>query len=280
MNILPLRDTPDHSTANVGMPTANGDRREWTSLHEMLDLIGVPVGDVPPVPVASPTVRRLKAGETLFMEGAPTAFIYVVRTGTLKLFRTAEDGYEQVFGFVHRGDLLGCDALSGARHLLAAVALEDASVLAISLSGFYGLAQQLPAFGRGAMSAVSHSMIELIRLSDMVAAVSAEVRLARFLVHLSRRMAAGGRSESSLRLQMTRRDIGSYLGVAHETVSRSFAALAEAGLIDVEQRKVEILDPDALQHCAQGPRGTTSAELRALPAALRSSRRQRLALAA
>ena len=85
-------------------------------------------------------------------------------------------------------------------------------------------------------------MIDLIRLSDMMAAVAAEVRLARFLVHLSQRMSTSGQSARCLRLQMTRRDIGSYLGVAHETISRSFAALAEAGLIEVEQRKVEILD--------------------------------------
>jgi CRP/FNR family transcriptional regulator len=254
MNILPMHDTPIRSPMNGRMRAAGADPREWTCLHELFELIGVSVGDIEQMPVAQPTVRRLQAGEMLFTEGTPTTSIYVVRTGTFKLFRTAEDGYEQVFGFVRRGDLLGCDALSGDRHLLATVALEDASVLAIALPDFYALAQQLPAFDRGAMRAVSHSMIDLIRLSDMMAAVAAEVRLARFLVHLSQRMSASGQSARCLRLQMTRRDIGSYLGVAHETISRSFAALAEAGLIEVEQRKVEILDLDALQQYAQGAR--------------------------
>lgn len=281
MDILPMRDTPVqsiHSPMRGATRIAGTDRGEWTSLHEVFDLIGVSDVDVQQMPVPLPAVRRLRAGEVVYMEGAPTSSIYVIRTGTVKLFRTAEDGYEQVFGFVRRGDMLACDALSGERHMMSAVALEDASVLSIALSDFYALAQHLPAFDRGVMRAVSHSMIDLIQLSDMMAAVASEVRLARFLVDLSRRMSASAQSARSLRLQMTRRDIGSYLGVAHETISRSFAALAEAGLIEVEQRKVEILDPDGLQHYAQGTRAPVKAEFRAPQAASRP--RRRLALAA
>ena len=278
MNTLAMHDTSIRLPSNGRVHTAVVDRREWTCLHEMFDLIDVSVGDAPQMPLAQPTVRRLQSGEMLFVEGAPTTSIYVVRTGTFKVFRTAEDGYEQVYAFARRGDLLGCDALSGERHLMATVALEDASVLALSLPNFYALAQSLPAFDRGVMRAVSHSMIDLIRLSDMMAAVAAEVRLARFLVHLAQRMSTSGQSARCLRLQMTRRDIGSYLGVAHETISLSFAALAEAGLIEVEQRKVEILDLDALRQYAQGTRTPAKADLRASPSAPRA--RDRLALVA
>jgi CRP/FNR family transcriptional regulator len=278
MNTLATHDTSIRLPANGRVHTAVIDRREWTCLHEMFDLIDVSVGDAPQMPLAQPTVRRLQSGEMLFVEGAPTTSIYIVRTGTFKVFRTAEDGYEQVYAFARRGDLLGCDALSGDRHLMATVALEDASVLALSLPNFYALAQSLPAFDRGVMRAVSHSMIDLIRLSDMMAAVAAEVRLARFLVHLAQRMSISGQSARCLRLQMTRRDIGSYLGVAHETISRSFAALAEAGLIEVEQRKVEILDLDALRQYAQGTRTPAKADLRASPSAPRA--RGRLTLVA
>jgi CRP/FNR family transcriptional regulator len=263
MNSLPVHE-PSISRPDSGrVQPADVDRREWTCLHEVLDLFGVSLGDASQMPQAQPTVRRLQSGEMLFAEGAPTLSVCVVRTGTFKLYRTAEDGYEQVLAFARRGDLLGCDALSGERHLMAAAALEDASVLAISLANFYALAQSLPAFDRAAMGAVSHSMIELIALSDMVAAVAAEVRLARFLVHLSQRVVASGQSARSLRLPMTRRDIGSYLGVAHETISRSFAALADAGLIEVEQRKVEILDSDALRRYSQGTRAPVKPALHA-----------------
>jgi CRP/FNR family transcriptional regulator len=254
MNIPQVQETSMHFSGNGRFGLAGIDRREWTHLHDMLDLIGVLVDDEMHAPIVQPTARRLQAGELLFLEGAPATSIHVVRTGVFKVFRTAEDGYEQVFGFVRRGELLGFDALSDARHLMATVALEDASVFSIALPDFYALTQDLPSFDRGVMRAVAKAMVDLTRVSEMMAAAAAEVRLARFLLHVSRCMSSCGQSPRSLRLQMTRRDIGSYLGVAHETISRSFAALMEAGLIGVEQRKVEILDLHALQRYAQGTR--------------------------
>ena len=99
----------------------------------------------------------------------------------------------------------------------------------------------------------------------MMAAVAAEVRLARFLVWLSGRMAERGQSPHRLRLRMSRRDIASLLGVAHETVSRSFTALAELGLLRVDNREVEILDAAGLRRCTRSTRGGIDDALR-LPA--------------
>jgi CRP/FNR family transcriptional regulator len=242
------------------------------AVHEMLDLLGVRVDPGQKLPATPLAVRRLQAGQSLFFEGAPAPSIYIVRAGTFKAFHTAEDGYEQVFGFARRGDLLGCDALSGDRHLMGTVALEDASVYVVALPDFYALAQSLPAFYRGVMRAVSGAMIDLTQLADMMAAVAAEVRLARFLVHLSRRMSSCGQSSRSLHLLMTRRDIGSYLGVAHETISRSFAALAALRLVKVDQRKVEILDFAGLQGFAQGTRAPAKAGFSASVTRLRPGR--------
>ncbi|MGO4391709.1 Crp/Fnr family transcriptional regulator [Variovorax sp. M-6] len=258
MHTVPV---PDVQSCIAAHPTrlAGIERSEHAALHEMLDLLGVPIGEGQQPPDTPLTVRRLRAGGSLFFEGAPATSIYVVRAGTFKAFHTAQDGYEQVIGFARRGDLLGCDALSGDCHLMAAVALEDASVYAIALPDFYALAQSLPAFYRGVMRAVGSAMHDLTQLADMMAAVAAEVRLARFLMHLSQRMATSGQSARSLRLLMTRRDIGSYLGVAHETISRSFAALAALRLVKVEQRRVEILDFGALQRFAQGTRAPAKA---------------------
>jgi CRP/FNR family transcriptional regulator len=101
----------------------------------------------------------------------------------------------------------------------------------------------------------------------MMAAVASEVRLARFLVHLSRRSSDHGQPADHLHLRMTRRDIGSYLGVAHETISRSFGALADAALIAVDQRRVEILDFEALRRYGQGTRAPARAECRMSAAA-------------
>jgi len=80
------------------------------------------------------------------------------------------------------------------------------------------------------------------------------VRLARFLLQLSRRMAECGQSPRRFHLRMSRRDIASYLGVAHETVSRSFGALSRWGWLRVDNREVEILDLPGLKQFAQNTR--------------------------
>ncbi|MDM0065322.1 Crp/Fnr family transcriptional regulator [Variovorax sp. J31P207] len=231
-----------------------------TGLDEMLDLVGIPGVGGSAVAFVQPTLRRLRTREPLFLEGGRASSLCVVRRGSFKVFRTDEGGCEQVFAFATRGDMLGCDALCGDHHLMAAVALEDASVLSLSLADFFALAQSVPSFYRGAMRAVSNAMIDLTRLSDMMAAVAAEIRLARFLVHLSRRSSDHGLPAEYLHLPMTRRDIGSYLGVAHETVSRSFKALADAAFITVDRRRVEILDFDALRRYGHGARAPASAQ--------------------
>ncbi|MGJ7509823.1 Crp/Fnr family transcriptional regulator [Variovorax sp. GT1P44] len=267
MSAIPLQDSQPLFSANRVIRLAAVEPREHTGMKEMFDLIGVPLGQGDRAPGMPLNMRRLQAGETLFFEGAPAASIYVVRTGSFKAFHTAEDGYEQVVGFVHRGNLLGCDALAGECHLVAAVALEEASVFAIALADFFALSESHPAFGRGVMRAVSNAMIDLTQLADMMAAVAAEVRLARFLIHISQQTSTGGQPARHLRLQMTRRDIGSYLGVAHETISRSFTALADLHLVNVEQRTVEILDLAALQQFAQGTRAPAKLHCSSLPGA-------------
>ncbi|MDM0117917.1 helix-turn-helix domain-containing protein [Variovorax sp. J22R133] len=93
------------------------------------------------------------------------------------------------------------------------------------------LAQSQPAFDRGVMRAVGTAMLDPTRLAAMMGAVAAEVRLARFLIHLSQRLPVLGHAPGHLRLQMTRRDIGSCLGVAHETISRSFTVLSDLRLV-------------------------------------------------
>jgi CRP/FNR family transcriptional regulator len=267
MNTLQLHEPPSCIGTRFERTSADIDHAERTSLHDLFRLMGFPVGDEERSPLPLPAVRRIRAGDLLIIEGAAAASIYIARTGTFKMFRTAEDGYEQIFGFARRGDLLGCDALSGDRHRTAAMALSDASALAVASSDFLALMNGHPAFSRGMMRAVGNAMIDLTRLSDMMAPVSAEVRLARFLMHLSHQWASCGQSATSLSLEMSRRDIASYIGVASETISRSFAALADACLVEVAKRKVRIIDLDALQKYAQGTRAPAKSLARA-PAAV------------
>ncbi|MGS0756668.1 Crp/Fnr family transcriptional regulator [Roseateles sp. GG27B] len=190
-------------------------------------------------PVAS---KQVRAGSALFLEGAPADAIYFVAAGSFKSYRTAEDGYEQVLGFTCCGELLGFDALCIGRHPTGVTALEDSRVFALRSQNVFTLGQRAPAVDRLLHLTVSRELKRQSEIADLMAAVSAEVRVARFLVHYSERMKASGQSSQRLLLRMCRRDIASHLGVAHETVSRSFSALVDLGFLRVNNRAVDILD--------------------------------------
>lgn len=198
---------------------------------------------------------RVKGLGTLFNEGDETDSLYVVQVGTFKLVKTAEDGYEQVLGFFSRGDVLGGDGLWAQRHPTAAIALEDSGVYALRLNSLQRLAHEVPGFQRALQSALSRQLAAAAESTEVMAAVSAEVRLARFLVLQSNRRAELGESPRHLLLRMGRRDIASALGVAHATVSRSFGILAEWGYLRVDNRDVDILDLEGLRACARSTRG-------------------------
>ncbi len=226
-------------------------------LSDLLFLLGVAANppatgaDDPEVPV-----WQLRAGATLFHEGARANHVYVVRSGTFKCFRTAEDGYTQVRAFAARGDVLGFEALCSDHETLAAVALEESTAFALPLHGLDDWRRRFPALDHALQVALSAQLANAGVAAEMLAAVAAEVRLARFLVWQSARMAERGQSPRRLRLTMTRRDVASLLGVAHETVSRSFGVLADWGLLTVHNREVEITDLDGLVRCSRITRPT------------------------
>jgi len=218
-------------------------------------------------------LRQVRAGAVLFHEGSPAEALEFVHVGSFKTFTTAEDGYQQVTGFAERADVLGFDAWCMGRHPTSAAALEDSWVFSVRQRDLSDWCGQVPALSRALHHAASRQLARHSQLSDVMAAVAAEVRLARFLVHMAGQMQSLGRSPRRFVLRMTRRDLASHLGVAHETVSRSFSALVQWGCLRVNVREVEIIDFDqlkAVSRCTRGlaqesrpKRGTPA---RALPA--------------
>lgn len=224
------------------------------TMCDLMDLMGAheaPLGELLDLPVP---VRRLRTGEALFHEGARVDSVQFVRSGSFKSFHTERDGYEQVLGFAGRTDMLGFDALCLDGHPNGAVALEDSTTFVLLVRDLFAHSERTPAFGRTLHMLLSGALARQSEQADVMAAVASEVRLARFLLHLSRRMAANGQSPRRLLLRMSRRDIASYLGVAHETISRSFKMLAEWELLAVDNREVDILDTAKLQAFSQGAR--------------------------
>ncbi len=226
-----------------------------STLADLLRILGADPVDIAPAASYPVTMRRFDAGVTLFHEGNVADSIYIVSLGSFKCIRTAEDGYEQVLGFMRRGEVLGFDAICMGQHPTAAVALEDSRVFSIKVRDLFSLAQRVPALDKMLYMAASRQLTVRTEIADVMAAVAADVRLARFLVQLSEHMGACGQSSRRLLLRMSRSDIASYLGVAHATVSRSFSALAACGCIKVSNRDVEILDAARLKSFSRATRG-------------------------
>jgi CRP/FNR family transcriptional regulator len=226
-------------------------------LSDLLRLMGCASIDVDPGLDMPVPMRRLCSGEILFHEGGRAEAIYMVRAGTFKTFRTAEDGYEQVLDFSGRAEVLGFDAVCMGQHPTGCVALEDSSVYSLLVSDCLGSGRRIPSLDRMVTLAVSRALKQRVDLADVMAAVAAEVRLARFILQLSQRMFECGQSTRRFHLRMGRRDIASHLGVAHETVSRSFQALARWDLLSVSNRELEILDMAGLKALARNTRRQT-----------------------
>jgi CRP/FNR family transcriptional regulator len=207
-----------------------------------------------PTPTPYPLLRVAEEAP-LFLEGAPTRSVYVVQAGHFKTVLTGEDGYEHVLDFATRHDLLGCDGLADGHYASGAVALEESWVFALPAADLPHLGHQWPQFNAHWQAAVARQLARAGEKTWLMATVGAEKRTARFILLHARRMAEAGQSSRRLHLRMGRRDIASHLGLAHESVSRSFSMLADMGLLHVDNREIEIVDTDALHAFALCTRG-------------------------
>jgi CRP/FNR family transcriptional regulator len=191
--------------------------------------------------------RRVKQGELLFNSGDTFTSLYAIRTGFFKTCVTSEDGREQVTGFQMAGEIIGMDGIVSDRHNCNAVALEDAEVCVMPFATVEDLSRELPALQRHVHKIMSREIVRENSVMMLLGNMRAEERLAAFLLNLLQRLHARGLSQSELVLRMTREEIGSYLGLKLETVSRAFSKFSEEGIIEVKQRYVKILAPEALK---------------------------------
>ncbi len=190
---------------------------------------------------------RVHKGETLYRMGEPLTAVYAIRFGTLKTHVTMEDGRTQITGFHLPGEVVGLDGLGEMQHASDATALEDTEVCVVRFDDLQSLSGTLPSlqqqFLRLMSKEISQDQIMLITLGSM----RAEERLAAFLVNMSERLSMRGYSSSEFVLRMSREEIGSYLGLKLETVSRLFSRFAEAGLIQIRQRHVKLVDMEGIR---------------------------------
>lgn len=195
---------------------------------------------------------RLKKGQQLFAMSAPLEAIYAVRFGMLKSHVTLADGREQITAFHLPGEIVGLDAIGTQQHLSDATALEDSEVCVMRYAELETLAQSIPALQRQISRLLSQTIAHDQQLLLALGSMRAEERLATFLLDLSHRLNQRGYSPTEFVLRMSREEIGSYLGLKLETVSRLFSRFAEAGLLQVKQRHVQFIDLDGLRLLLNG----------------------------
>lgn len=193
------------------------------------------------------TRRKVERGSSLYRNGDKFSALYAIRTGFFKTTVAVEDGRDQVTGFQMAGEVIGLDGIVSEHHTCDAVALEDAEVCVMNFDRIEDLSREINALQRHVHKIMSREIVREHGVMLLLGSMRAEERLAAFLLNLVQRLHARGFSQSELVLRMTREEIGSYLGLKLETVSRTFSKFVEDGIVEVKQRHVRILNSDALQ---------------------------------
>jgi CRP/FNR family transcriptional regulator len=191
--------------------------------------------------------RSYRRGEYLYRSGDRFQALYAIRTGFFKTQVLHEDGREQVTGFQMAGEIIGLDAISTDAHTCDAIALEDSEVCEMPFASLEELSRDIPSLQHHLHKIMSREIVRDQGIMLLLGSMRAEERLGAFLLNLSQRYAARGYSPKSFQLRMTRQEIGSYLGLKLETVSRTLSNLQQRGFIQIRNRSLELIDIAGLQ---------------------------------
>jgi CRP/FNR family transcriptional regulator, anaerobic regulatory protein len=217
------------------------------NLRELCMPVGLSAEELVRIDEVVATRRKIKRGAILFRNGEPFQSLFAIRTVFFKTCVTAEDGRDQVTGFQMAGEIIGLDGIVNDHHTCDAVALEDAEVCVMPFDRIGDLSREVNALQHHVHRIMSREIVREHGVMLLLGSMRAEERLAAFLLNLVQRLHARGFSRSELVLRMTREEIGSYLGLKLETVSRTFSKFVEDGIIEVRQRHVRIVDTDSLR---------------------------------
>jgi CRP/FNR family transcriptional regulator len=192
--------------------------------------------------------RPLKKGETLFRQGDAFSSVFAIRSGALRTFSVTDSGEEQITGFHLPSELVGLSGMDTETYPVSAQALETTSICEIPFDRLDELSVLLPQLRRQLMRIMSREIRDDQQMMMLLSKKTADERIATFLINLSARFSARGFSANQFRLPMSRNEIGNYLGLAVETVSRVFTRCQVSGLLEAEGKEIRILD--SIRLCA------------------------------
>ncbi|MBK1703703.1 fumarate/nitrate reduction transcriptional regulator Fnr [Halochromatium glycolicum] len=227
------------------------------SLSQLCLPMGLSPEDVERLDAIIKRSRPLHRGDHLFRGGERFRSLYVVKTGSVKTYAPSEEGGEQVLGFHLPGEIIGLDAIDKSCHACSAKVLETSAICEVPFQRFEELAASIPSLQHQMYRLLSKEIGQDADMLLLLGKKNAEERLAAFLTSMSSRLSRRGLSPTDFYLSMSRHEIGSYLGLAVETVSRLFTRFQEDGLLRVDRKHVEVLDLPALEMMAGSPPSNT-----------------------
>jgi CRP/FNR family transcriptional regulator, anaerobic regulatory protein len=240
-------DALDFGNVDRGTLPAHEHESANVSVRDLTRLLHIDCPDEAWLAQTTFALRRVREGESLVRAGDKFHSLYVVRSGCFKTVYTDFSGSEQVLGFPMSGDLMGADGIDSGHYSSTAISLDTSEVVIVPLTSLARLAYECPGLESLLYRALSRELVRVQNMAWTLGTLGAEGRVAVFLLTLSARLGALGYSRCSFNLRMTRQEIGNFLGLKLETVSRALSALNISGVIQVHQRSIDIVDAEALR---------------------------------
>ena len=222
------------------------------SLRELCLPVGLRPDEFEQLDTVIKQSHRLKKGEFLFRSGESFHSLYAIRTGFFKTTVASQDGRDQVTGFFMSGELIGMDGIYTHSHSCDAVALEDSEVCELPFGHMEALSKEIPSIQTHFFRLMSREIVRDQGVMLLLGNMRAEERIAAFLLNLSQRLHHRGFAANDFILRMSREEIGSYLGLKLETVSRTLSRFHQEGLIVVEHKHIRLLKPELLNQMVSG----------------------------
>ena len=224
------------------------------NLAELCLPVDLTVQELHQLDALSTQKRSFSRSDYLYRSGNKFRSLFAIHSGSFKTQILHEDGREQVTGFQMAGEIIGLDAISTDIHACEAVAMENSVVCELPFNKLEALSREIPKLQHHLHKIMSREIVRDQGIMLLLGSMRAEERLAAFLLNLSQRYAARDLSPTRFKLRMSRQEIGSYLGLKLETVSRAFSHFQDEGIIIVKVRAIEIINLQGLQNCLNSSR--------------------------
>lgn len=221
--------------------------RLWSTVEQIYQILKIDADEAPTSDAYRFQHIKSRTGARVYSAGDRCDALFIVYAGFLKTSWVDKYGNEKILDFPMKGDVVGFDGIESKQFKNTLVALSDIELIVVPMDFFHASSSNAYGFRRRILELMSNALIAGQKVEYMMGTLPAEARVAKFLLSISQKFRAMGFSDKSFHLRMTREDIGSYLGLTLETVSRTLSGFSRCGFIRVDQKFIEIVDVEGLK---------------------------------